>query len=167
MRLADAGKVTVALDESGNHQLALNVDHLRRGPDVSPYIGRAADRDDPIATNCHRLRRRKRIIDGDHFAVGDNEIGRLLRGPVRSWIATIAAYIRDGQAAGRHFDDVDPEAYLVHCLYFVIASAAAAPLIHGAVEPGAVGRERLDGELGRFAKAALFVPRSTKRTRKR
>jgi|RhiMethySRZTD1v2_1073278.scaffolds.fasta_scaffold149508_2 AcrR family transcriptional regulator len=96
-----------------------------------------------------------------------NEIGRLLRGPVRSWIATIAAYIRDGQAAGRHFDDVDPEAYLVHCLYFVIASAAAAPLIHGAVEPGAVGRERLDGELGRFAKAALFVPRSTKRTRKR
>jgi hypothetical protein len=87
------------------------------------------------------------------------EIGRLLRGPVRSWIATIAGYIREGQAAGRHYPDVDPEAYLVHCLHFVIASAATAPLIHGAVEPGAAGRARLEAELPRFAKAALFAPR--------
>ena len=90
-----------------------------------------------------------------------NEIGRLLRGPVRNWVATIAAYIRDGQAAGRHFADVDPEAYLVHCLYFVIASAAAAPLIHGAIAAGSAGRQRFERELGRIAKAALFVPRET------
>lgn len=87
------------------------------------------------------------------------EIRRLLEGFVRSWVAIIAGYIRDGQAAGRHHADVDPEAYLVHTLYLVISAAAAEPVTHGAIAAGSAGRQRFERELGRIAKAALFVPR--------
>jgi TetR/AcrR family transcriptional regulator len=90
------------------------------------------------------------------------EIGRVLGGPVRAWLATIARYIRDGQVAGRHHADVDPEAYLVNVLYFVIA-AAASSVTHDAVEPGEPGRTRLERELGRIAKAALFAPSRPRR----
>jgi AcrR family transcriptional regulator len=87
------------------------------------------------------------------------EIERLLRESVRGWVALIAGYIRDGQAAGRHHPDLDPEAYLVHVLYFVISAAAAAPVTHGAIEASGAGRRRFEHELDRIAKAALFVPR--------
>jgi TetR/AcrR family transcriptional regulator len=97
------------------------------------------------------------------------EIQRLLRESVRGWVATIAGYIRDGQATGRHYADADPEAYLVHMLYFVVTAAAAAAVTHGAIEPTASGRQRFDRELVRIAKAALFVPRAapTKARKKR
>jgi AcrR family transcriptional regulator len=85
------------------------------------------------------------------------EVRRLLAGPVRSWVSAIAGYIRDGQAHGRHFADVDPEAYVAHILYFVVAATAAADVSHAAVEPTPAGRARYDRELGRIAKAALFV----------
>jgi AcrR family transcriptional regulator len=87
------------------------------------------------------------------------EVRDLLRGPVRAWVQAIAGYIRDGQAHGRHFADVDPEAYVVHVLYFVIAATAAASVTHAAIEPGQPGRARFERELGRIAKAALFAPR--------
>jgi AcrR family transcriptional regulator len=85
------------------------------------------------------------------------EMSRLLRGAVKSWVQAIATYIRDGQARGRHWDDVDPEAYVAHILYFVIA-ATAAPVTHEAIESGPPGRARYERELGRIAKAALFAP---------
>jgi len=91
------------------------------------------------------------------------EVGRLLRGPVRSWVAAISGYIRDGQTHGRHFADVDPEAYVVHILYFVITAAASEAVTHAAIEPTAAGRARFDRELVRIAKAALFVPRPARR----
>jgi AcrR family transcriptional regulator len=87
------------------------------------------------------------------------EVERLLRGPVRAWVGAIAAYIRDGQARGRHHADVDPEAYVAHILYFVIAATAAAGVTSAAIEPTAAGRERYERELGRIAKAALFAPK--------
>lgn len=86
------------------------------------------------------------------------EMARLLRTAVRPWVAAIAGYIRDGQAHGRHYDDVDPEAYVAHILYFVI-TATAAPVSPEAIEPGPNGRARYERELGRIAKAALFAPR--------
>jgi TetR/AcrR family transcriptional regulator len=87
------------------------------------------------------------------------EMARLLRGAVRPWVESIAAYIREGQARGRHYDDVDPEAYVAHILYFVIAAIAAAPATHEGIESGAGGQRRYERELGRIAKAALFAPR--------
>jgi TetR/AcrR family transcriptional regulator len=87
------------------------------------------------------------------------ELQRLLRDQVRAWVTTIAGYIRDGQAAGRHHADADAEAYLVHMLHFVISTAAVAPVIQDAVGPGTAGRQRFERELGRIAKAALFAPR--------
>lgn len=94
------------------------------------------------------------------------EVARILRGPVRSWVAAIAAYIREGQERGRHFADVDPEAYVVHILYFVITAAASEAVTHAAVEPTPLGRSRFEHELVRIAKAALFVPRPPARRRK-
>jgi len=85
-------------------------------------------------------------------------IARILRGPVRDWVGSIAAYIREGQRLGRHYADVDPEAYVVHVLQMVIATAAAAAVTHTAIEPSPAGRARFDRELHRIAKAALFAP---------
>ena len=93
------------------------------------------------------------------------EVARVLRGPVRAWVAAIADYIRDGQEHGRHFADVDPEAYVVNVLYFVITAAASAAVTHAAVEPTPLGRTRFERELVRIAKAALFErPRKRRRT---
>ena len=94
------------------------------------------------------------------------ETARILRGPVRKWVAAIAAYIREGQEHGRHFADLDPEAYVVHILYFVITAAASEAVTHAAVEPTPLGQARFDRELVRIAKAALFVPRPSGRRRK-
>jgi TetR/AcrR family transcriptional regulator len=97
-----------------------------------------------------------------------DDTGRRLRGPVHTWVAAISRYIREGQATGRHFPDVDPEAYVVHMLCFVIAAAAAAPVTAGAIEAGGPGSERAGRELVRIAKAALFAPRPPEpRRRKR
>lgn len=96
------------------------------------------------------------------------ETRRLLGGPVHTWVAAITRYIREGQATGRHYPDVDPEAYVVHLLYFIIAAAAAAPVTGGAIEAGSGGAARFDRELERIAKAALFTPRPPEpRRRKR
>jgi len=91
------------------------------------------------------------------------EVLRLLAGAVRPWIAAVASYIRDGQAHGRHFPDADPEAYVAHILYFVIAATAAADVTHAAIEPSETGLIRYQRELGRIAKAALFLPKPGKK----
>jgi AcrR family transcriptional regulator len=91
------------------------------------------------------------------------EVQRLLADAVRPWIAAVASYIRDGQAHGRHFPEADPEAYVAHILYFVIAATAAADVTHAAIEPSPAGLERYQRELGRIAKAALFIPKQGKK----
>jgi TetR/AcrR family transcriptional regulator len=91
------------------------------------------------------------------------EIQRLLAGPVRAWVGAVAGYIRDGQEHGRHFADLDAEAYVAHILYFVIATTAAADVTHAAVEPSPAGRARYERELDRIARAALFTPPAKKR----
>ncbi|MDI1478457.1 helix-turn-helix domain-containing protein [Polyangium sp. y55x31] len=84
------------------------------------------------------------------------EMRKLLRGPVRPWLEAVAGYIRSGQAAGKHHADVDPEAYVVHVMLFVISAVATASVMQGALDDDA--RARSDRELARIARASLFSP---------
>ncbi|MDC0742026.1 TetR/AcrR family transcriptional regulator [Polyangium mundeleinium] len=84
------------------------------------------------------------------------EMRKLLRGPVRPWLEAVAGYIRSGQAAGKHHADVDPEAYVVHVMLFVISAVASASVMQGALDDEA--RARSDKELARIARASLFTP---------
>jgi TetR/AcrR family transcriptional regulator len=83
------------------------------------------------------------------------ELRKVLRGTVRPWLSAIAGYIRTGQESGRHFADVDAEAYVVHMLQTVIAAAASAGVTSAVLEDDA--RPRYDRELARIARASLFV----------
>lgn len=86
------------------------------------------------------------------------EMKKLLKGPVRPWLAAVAGYIEAGKESGSHFADVDAEAYVVHVLQLVLAAAAAAavslPLLEGD------GKARYERELVRIARASLFAPRT-------
>jgi len=84
------------------------------------------------------------------------EMRKLLRGPVRPWLEAVAGYIRTGQAAGKHHADVDPEAYVVQVMLFVISAVATASVMQGALDEEA--RARSDRELARIARARLFSP---------
>jgi TetR/AcrR family transcriptional regulator len=82
---------------------------------------------------------------------------------VRPWIQAIAAYIREGQAHGRHHAEADAEAYVVHMLQLVLAATASAPVttaLLGVAGEGA--RARYDRELARIAKDSLFTAGTVK-----
>jgi AcrR family transcriptional regulator len=87
------------------------------------------------------------------------EVRKMLRGPVRPWLGAISGYIDNGKKSGRHFEDVDAEAYVVLCLLLVISSSAAASVGRAAIDDGSNdsgSRERFDRELARIARASLF-----------
>jgi TetR/AcrR family transcriptional regulator len=129
------------------------------------------DRFDAVFGECHRFFAedpdRARLVMREALD-RPAEMKRLLRGPVRPWLAAVAEYIRLGQSTGRHFADVDPEAYVVHVLQLVLASAASASVTRAALDDDARARgsaeggtrppNRYDRELARIAKASLFVP---------
>lgn len=83
------------------------------------------------------------------------EMKKLLRGPVKLWLTAVAGYIETGKEAGAHYGDVDAEAYVVHVIQMVIASAAAASVTSSVL--GDDARERYDRELARIARASLFT----------
>jgi TetR/AcrR family transcriptional regulator len=93
------------------------------------------------------------------------EMKELLAGPVRPWLAAIAEYIERGRAKGRHYADVDAEAYVLHILQLVIAAVAGSSLLPSALEPAEDARARYDRELARIAKTSLFVPDAPARAR--
>ncbi|MCC7535699.1 MAG: TetR/AcrR family transcriptional regulator [Deltaproteobacteria bacterium] len=84
------------------------------------------------------------------------ETTRTLRGPLRAWLTAIAGYIRAGQERGRHWADVDPEAYLVLVLLLVVVAVSALGVGPAALDGN--GAERWERELGRLAHASLFRP---------
>jgi len=91
------------------------------------------------------------------------EVKKVLRGPVRPWVDAVASYIRQGQASGRHYADVDPEAYVSLITLFVVSAAASAQVSQATMPTAATAdggdvRGRWDGELHRIAKSALFTP---------
>jgi AcrR family transcriptional regulator len=85
------------------------------------------------------------------------DVKKMLRGAVRPWLATVAAYIEDGRVHGRHWEDVDPEAYVIHVMQLVVCATASASVCRAAIE-GDDARARYDKELARIARASLFKP---------
>src|SRR5580704_1680145 len=95
------------------------------------------------------------------------EMRKLLRGPVRRWLAAVAEYARAGKENGRHYADVDPEAYVIHVLLFIITATASAAVTSTILDND--GRARYDRELARIARTSLFPlqrDRSAQRKRK-
>jgi len=72
----------------------------------------------------------------------------------------ISKYIRKGQDEGLIYDDVDPEAYIVHVMNLVVGICTA----QGSLEAISVDDDAPDDrhikELLRMAKCALFRPPS-------
>ena len=90
-----------------------------------------------------------------------DDIKVLLESQVRSWVAIVCDYIRKGQAQGRVYPDVDPEAYVIQVVNLVIAGVATYNCIGVLIEsdPGAAKLfERHICELLRLARRGLFVP---------
>lgn len=81
-----------------------------------------------------------------------SETRELLQG-ILPVIKAIAGYIRVGQEHGRHYDDADADAYVIHAMELAVVAAAVSD-----VTSTPVGRARYDRELSRMAKASLFLP---------
>lgn len=147
--------------------LASLVEHWR---EVLPRLLLAAsaseDRFDAVFGELHRFFNeqpdRARLVLREAIDRPE-ETKRLLKGAMRAWMEALAAYIRSGQGGARHWEDVDPEAYLVQVLNLVISAAASAEVLSSTL--GRDGRGRYHRELRRIAKASLFVPRTPKRQR--
>lgn len=90
------------------------------------------------------------------------ETQKLLRGPVRPWLAAVSGYMKSGSERGRHFADLDPEAYVLLALQMVIFTSAVAPVVSVAISEGDEGTERYHREVVRIARAALFAYPSRK-----
>lgn len=82
-------------------------------------------------------------------------VRRLLEGPVRPWLRAVASYIDSGVERGQHHNGLDPEAYVLNVLLFVLSAAAG---VH--VMPVALATEdavkRYTRELARIARSSLF-----------
>jgi TetR/AcrR family transcriptional regulator len=89
------------------------------------------------------------------------ELRRLLRGPVRPWISAVAQYVRSGREAGRHYPDLDDDAYVLHMLQLVVSATACGSVSSAVLDDDAEGR--YDRELARIARSSLFPPRSEAR----
>ena len=130
------------------------------------------DRFDAVFGELHRFFAsepdRARLVARELFD-RPGDVKKMLRGAVRPWLSAIAAYIKEGQAHGRHWEDVDPEAYVVHIMQLVVCATAAADVCRVAVDAAGGAREtrdRDDKELARIARASLFKPASPEGARR-
>lgn len=78
------------------------------------------------------------------------EMAGVIRAYMRPWIESVSAYIRKGQETGEVHADVDPEAYVVNVVTFLVSAIAVQRLLAPLPE-AQVLREVL-----RMARAALF-----------
>jgi TetR/AcrR family transcriptional regulator len=141
------------------------LDHWR---DVLPRLLLAAtashDRFDAVFGELHRFFAtdpdRARLVQREVLDRPD-ETRRLLRGPVKPWLGAIARYIEEGQKHGKHWPDIDPEAYVILVLQLVVSATAAASVCRGALDSESEAAARYDHELARIARASLFQPPPT------
>src|SRR5579883_963714 len=125
---------------------------------------RGVDRFDAVFGELHRFfaadPNRARVVMREALDRPE-QMKKLLRGPVRPWLAAVADYIKAGQRGLGHYADVDAEAYVVHILQLVLMATAAAPVTRAVLEDDAKGR--YDRELARIARASLFSPRDAQK----
>ena len=74
-RGAGTHQVHVVVDEPGNHRAAAQVDSARRRAGQADNLAVAADAHDAVALDRHGLRNREAIVDCDHLAVGQDDVG--------------------------------------------------------------------------------------------
>ena len=95
--------MAVALDESGNDELPLQIDHARRRADVALELGTAAERDDSVTAHRDSFCLRHAVVDGDDSAVRQHQVRcgdwRLLTRP----------------ESARHDDEERTRAHQDHC----------------------------------------------------
>jgi AcrR family transcriptional regulator len=90
-----------------------------------------------------------------------DQMQRLLREHLRPWVLLIAQYVREGQRLSMIYADTDPEAYVLHVITLVLAAVATRPILSHVLAEGdgaAQASRRIDQELFRMTKTALFVP---------
>lgn len=85
------------------------------------------------------------------------QMAALMRAHMRPWIESVGAYIRKGQETGEVHADVDPAAYVVNVVTFLISTIAVQRLLAPLPEAQQMR------ELVRMARAALFTPNRTRR----
>jgi AcrR family transcriptional regulator len=83
------------------------------------------------------------------------EMRKLLRRVVRPWLAMMAQQVRAGKEAGRHDEDIDEEAYVLHVIQLAIMATACGSVTSAVLEGSDAG-ERYDRELVRIARSSLF-----------
>ena len=66
--------MAVALEESRDDELPLQIDHARRRTDVALELGTSAERDDSVTAHRHRFCLRHAVVDGDDSAVRQHQV---------------------------------------------------------------------------------------------
>ena len=92
-------------------------------------------------------------------------IRALLTTHLRPWFAALCDHIRRGQAAGRVYQEVDPEAYLLQMINLVVCCTATLNVLGPLVEGHARDQKFLQRhitELLRISRASLFIPQEDK-----
>ena len=72
--ITDTREVRMPLHEAGRGKRPLQVDHLRRRPDVALDLGVRAERGNGVTRDGHRLRFGLGGLDGDNAAVGQHKV---------------------------------------------------------------------------------------------
>jgi len=84
---------------------------------------------------------------------------------LRPWLLLVAEYIRQGQASGILYEDVDPESYVMHVILLVAGTVANLKVLPRVLSEAGGGRDastaekRYLDELFRIAQSSLFKPR--------
>jgi hypothetical protein len=93
-----------------------------------------------------------------------DDMRALLVEGLRPWLLLVAEYIRQGQASGILYEDVDPESYVMHIILLVAGTVANLQVLPRVLSesPGrdaSTAEKRYLDELFRIARNSLFKPR--------
>jgi TetR/AcrR family transcriptional regulator len=106
---------------------------------------------------------RARLILREMLDRPDDMRALLIEG-LRPWLLLVAEYIRQGQASGILYEDVDPESYVMHVILLVAGTVANLQVLPrvlseaGGKDASTAEKRYLD-ELFRIAQSSLFKPR--------
>jgi TetR/AcrR family transcriptional regulator len=106
---------------------------------------------------------RARLILREMLDRPDDMCALLIEG-LRPWLLLVAEYIRQGQASGILYEDVDPESYVMHVILLVAGTIANLEVLPRVLSeaPGrdaSAAEKRYLDELFRIARNSLFKPR--------